>query len=148
MEFEIKGQEYRAAKLNVFEQLKISRKLLPLLSGLLTEISVIRQLKSGQISIDEAIKTALPAIAQALSDISEDDSNAIIHPCLAVVVIKQGKSYVPIFSNGQLMFDDIDLMSMLEIVVRVVGDSLGNFLGELQEKIPEASPAHPAPPAE
>ncbi|WP_193169139.1 phage tail assembly chaperone [Serratia marcescens] len=148
MEFEIKGQQYRAAKLNVFEQLKISRKLLPLLSGLLSEISVIRQLKSGQISIDEAIKTALPAIAQALSDISEDDSNAIIHPCLAVVVIKQGKGYAPIFSNGQLMFDDIDLMSMLEIVARVVGDSLGNFLGELQEKIPETSPVTPAPPAE
>ncbi|HEJ6970354.1 TPA: hypothetical protein SMF36_000303 [Serratia marcescens] len=148
MEFEIKGQQYRAAKLNVFEQLKISRKLLPLLSGLLSEISVIRQLKSGQISIDEAIKTALPAIAQALSDISEDDSNAIIHPCLAVVVIKQRKGYAPIFSNGQLMFDDIDLMSMLEIVARVVGDSLGNFLGELQEKIPETSPVTPAPPAE
>lgn len=136
MEFEIKGQQYRAAKLSVFEQLKVSRKLLPLLSGLLSEISVIRQLKAGQISMDEAIKTALPAVAQTLSDISEEDSNAVIHPCLAVVVIKQGKSHVPIFSNGQLMFDDIDLMSMLEIVVRVVGDSLGNFLGELQEKLP------------
>lgn len=148
MEFEIKGQQYRAAKLNVFEQLKISRKLLPLLSGLLSEISVIRQLKTGQISIEDAIKTALPAIAQALSDISEDDSNAIIHPCLAVVSVQQGKSYAPIFNNGQLMFDDIDLMSMLEIVARVVGDSLGNFLGELQEKIPEAPAVAPAQPAE
>ncbi|WP_439040337.1 phage tail assembly chaperone [Serratia bockelmannii] len=148
MEFEIKGQQYRAAKLNVFEQLKISRKLLPLLSGLLSEISVIRQLKSGQISIEDAIKTALPAIAQALSDISEDDSNAIIHPCLAVVSVQQGKSYAPIFNNGQLMFDDIDLMKMLEIVARVVGDSLGNFLGELQEKIPEAPAVAPVQPAE
>ncbi|MBH2533870.1 hypothetical protein I5Q27_00190 [Serratia marcescens] len=148
MEFEIKGQQYRAAKLNVFEQLKISRKLLPLLSGLLSEISVIRQLKSGQISIEDAIKTALPAIAQALSAISEEDSNAIIHPCLAVVSVQQGKSYAPIFNNGQLMFDDIDLMSMLEIVARVVGDSLGNFLGELQEKIPEAPAVAPVQPAE
>ena len=38
-----------------------------------------------------------------------------------MVVIKQGKGYAPIFSNGQLMFDDIDLMSMREIVARVVG---------------------------
>ncbi|HGY5831951.1 TPA: phage tail assembly chaperone, partial [Klebsiella michiganensis] len=29
MEFEIKGINYRAAKLDVFQQLKVSRKLLP-----------------------------------------------------------------------------------------------------------------------
>lgn len=81
MEFEIKGQKYRAAKLNVFEQLKVSRKLLPLLSGLLGEIKVLRQLKTGQISIEDALKVALPVIAQTLADVSDDDSNAIIHPC-------------------------------------------------------------------
>jgi hypothetical protein len=134
MEFELKGQQYRAAKLNVFEQLKVSRKLLPVLSGLLGEMRVIKQLKDGEITIDEAIKTALPTIAQKVSDMKEEDSNAIIHPCLAVVMRKQGSSYVSIFGNGQLMFDDIDLMDMLQIVARVVGDSLGNFLRGLQEK--------------
>lgn len=33
MEFEIKGVKYRTAKLSVFEQLKVSRKLLPVLAG-------------------------------------------------------------------------------------------------------------------
>ncbi|ERK09967.1 putative bacteriophage protein [Serratia fonticola AU-AP2C] len=141
MEFEINNQQYRATKLNVFDQLKVSRKLLPVLSGLLGEIKVIKQLKTGQITIEDALKTALPAVAQTLSDLSEEDSNAIIHPCLSVVLRQQGNTYAPIFSNGQLMFDDIDLMGMLQIVARVVGDSLGNFLGELQEKAQEAPPA-------
>lgn len=141
MEFEINNQQYRATKLNVFDQLKVSRKLLPVLSGLLGEIKVIKQLKTGQITIEDALKTALPAVAQTLADLSEEDSNAIIHPCLAMVLRQQGNTYVPIFSNGQLMFDDIDLMGMLQIVARVVGDSLGNFLGELQEKAQEAPPA-------
>lgn len=141
MEFEINSQQYRATKLNVFDQLKVSRKLLPVLSGLLGEIKVIKQLKTGKITIDDALKTALPAVAQTLADLSEEDSNAIIHPCLAMVLRQQGNTYVPIFSNGQLMFDDIDLMGMLQIVARVVGDSLGNFLGELQEKAQEAPPA-------
>ncbi|WP_273874677.1 phage tail assembly chaperone [Serratia marcescens] len=133
MEFEIKGQKYRAAKLNVFEQLKVSRKLLPLLSGLLGEIKVLRQLKTGQISIEDALKVALPVIAQTLADISDDDSNAIIHPCLTVVSRQNGTVYTSIFTSGQLMFDDIDMMDMLQIVARVVGDSLGNFLPELPD---------------
>lgn len=138
MEFEIKGQKYRAAKLSVFEQLKVSRKLLPLLSGLLGEIKVLRQLKTGQVSIEDALKVALPVIAQKLADLSDDDSNAIIHPCLAVVSREAGKSYTSIFTSGQLMFDDIDLMDMLQIVARVVGDSLGNFLPELPDSVTDA----------
>ncbi|KEY56940.1 phage tail assembly chaperone [Serratia sp. DD3] len=142
MEFEINGQQYRANKLNVFDQLRVSRKLLPVLSGLLGELKVLKQLKSGQITLDDAFKTALPAIAQTLADLSDEDSNAIIHPSLSVVLRQQGSNYVAIFNNGQLMFDDIDLMSMLQIVARVVGDSLGNFWGGLQEKqAQEAAPA-------
>lgn len=138
MEFEIKGLKYRAAKLSVFDQLKVSRKLLPLLSGLLGEIKVLRQLKTGQVSVEDALKVALPVIAQTLADLSDDDSNAIIHPCLAVVSRETGKSYSAIFTSGQLMFDDIDLMDMLQIVARVVGDSLGNFLPALPDSETDA----------
>lgn len=31
------------------------------------------------------------------------------------------------FDQGALMFDDIDLFTMLQLVARVVADSLGNF---------------------
>jgi hypothetical protein len=122
MEFEIKGIKYRSTKLGVFEQLKVSRKLLPVLAGILGE------LKGGKITIE----SALPKIAQSVADLQEEDCNAIIHPCLAVVLRENGKGFDSIFSSGQLMFDDIDLMTMLHIVARVIGDSLGNFLQELQ----------------
>lgn len=142
MEFEIKGRKYSARKLNVFEQLKVSRKLMPVLSGIVGELNVLRQVRSGEVSIEDAVKTALPSIAQALSDISDEDSDAIIHPCLSVVSIKNGDSYNPIFVNKQLMFDDIDLLTMLQIVARVIGDSLGNFLGELPDSpTPGQAPA-------
>jgi hypothetical protein len=38
---------------------------------------------------------------------------------------------VKVFDQGVLMFDDIDLFTMLQLVARVVADSLGNFLKEL-----------------
>lgn len=122
MEFEIKGEKYSAVKLGVFDQLKVSRKLLPVLAGILGE------LKGGKITIE----SALPIIAQSIADLREEDCNAIIHPCLAVVSRKNGKNFNAVFTGGQLMFDDIDLMTMLQIVGKVVGDSLGNFLQELQ----------------
>jgi len=37
MEITIKDQQYRIGKLSVFEQLKVSRKLLPVLAGLVSD---------------------------------------------------------------------------------------------------------------
>ncbi|BCQ40899.1 hypothetical protein ERHA54_35020 [Erwinia rhapontici] len=127
MEFELKGQQYRTAKLNVFDQLKVSRKLLPILAGMMSDFQSIKDdAQSG--NAFKALDTALPKIADALADMSDEDTNAIIFPCLSVVSRQHGKGWTPVFTQGQLMFDDIDLMVMLQMVGRVVGDSLGNFL--------------------
>ncbi|HFE8496582.1 MULTISPECIES: phage tail assembly chaperone [Raoultella] len=150
MEFEIKGVNYRANKLGVFEQLKVSRKLLPILAGLVSDFGSIKSLlpaggvkelfnteEGGEgdktVNLDRLepiFNTLLPRIADELSKLSEDDTNAIIHPCLAVVGRQNGKTWTPVFRSGELMFDDIDLFSMLQLVARVVADSLGNFLPE------------------
>ncbi|MEH4267027.1 phage tail assembly chaperone [Klebsiella aerogenes] len=141
MECTIKGVNYRANKLGVFEQLKVSRKLLPILAGLMADFSSIKAmlpttttLDSGNLDKLEAVfNTLLPRIADELSKLTEEDTNAIIHPCLAMVVRENGKQWTPVFRSGELMFDDIDLFSMLQLVARVVADSLGNFLPELPD---------------
>lgn len=141
MEFDIKGNTYQIRKLSVFDQFKVSRKLLPVLSGMLSEFQAIRTLaaKKDAASIMEKV---LPKIAQSLSDLSEDDANAVIFPCLTVTYRKHAKGWAPVFQDGVLAFDDMDMLEMLQIVGRVVGDSLGNFLRELptapMDKPPEA----------
>lgn len=132
MEFEIKGFQYRTAKLTVFDQLKVSRKLLPVLAGMMGDFQTIKASAEGG-DIYKSLETALPKIADALADMSEEDTNAIIFPCLSVVSRHHGKGWTPVFGQGVLQFDDIDLFSMLQIVGRVVGDSLGNFLPELPD---------------
>ncbi|CWY81015.1 bacteriophage protein [Salmonella enterica subsp. enterica serovar Typhi] len=87
-------------------------------------------------------ETLLPRIAEELSSLTEEDTNAIIHPCLAVVSRKHMGGWAPVFNSGQLMFDDIDLLTMLQLVARVVADSLGNFLQGLPTN------GTPTPPAE
>ena len=42
MELEIKGVKYRTAKLSVFDQLKVTRKLLPVLAGMMSDFGSIR----------------------------------------------------------------------------------------------------------
>lgn len=135
MEFEIKGEKYRTSKLSVFDQLKVTRKLLPVLAGIMPDIQSIKFAvapKADGGTNSEAVyavmEKALPKIAEKLADMTEEDTNAIIFPCLSVVARQNGKVWAPVMNSGELMFDDIDLMSMLQMVGRVVGDSLGNFL--------------------
>ncbi|EBO7747317.1 hypothetical protein D1C05_07735 [Salmonella enterica] len=136
MECSVKGHDYRVAKLSVFDQLKVTRKLLPMLAGMMSDFGSIRSLLPADGKIDGAkfdalkpvFETLLPRIADELSSLTEDDTNAIIHPCLAVVSRKHMGGWTPVFNSGQLVFDDIDLLTMFQLVARVVADSLGNFL--------------------
>lgn len=141
MEFEIKGNAYRIAKMSVFDQFKVSRKLLPVVSGMLSDFQAIKMLaaKKDSVSIMEKV---LPKIAKSLSELSDEDANAVIFPCMAVAARKHKKSWVPVMQGDVMAFDDLDMLDMLNIVGRVVGDSLGNFLRELPtaptDKPPEA----------
>ncbi|AXO70796.1 phage tail assembly chaperone [Escherichia coli] len=140
MEFEIKGVKYRTAKLDVFQQLKVSRKLLPVLAGLVSDFGTLKsmmvrdsegKLVFGEKRAFDALDIVLPKIADTLAALPEEDVNSVIHPCLGVVMRQHEKGWVKIFDQGALMFDDIDLFTMLQLVARVVADSLGNFLKEL-----------------
>ncbi|BDH44891.1 hypothetical protein TUM12370_09350 [Salmonella enterica subsp. enterica serovar Choleraesuis] len=124
MEFTLKDSDYRVVRLSVFDQLRVARKLLPLLAGVISELK-------GEGDDVRSGEGMMAAIARAVSELSEDDCNAIIHPCLSAVARKHQGGWVAVFSQGSLAFDDIDLMTMLQLVARVVADSLGNFLQEL-----------------
>lgn len=127
MEITIKDQQYRIGKLSVFEQLKVSRKLLPVLAGLVSDFRNIQSRLSAK-DTEGALESILPKIADAVSSLSDADVDAILFPCLQVVARQHGKSWVPVCQQGNMAFDDIDLFVMLQLVARVVADSLGNFL--------------------
>ena len=66
----------------------------------------------------------------AFSKMPEEDVNYIIHKCLSVV--KRGSSVV---CRGQsIMFDDLDMVQILPLVVAVIRVSLGNFIQGLLMK--------------
>ncbi|HKS34808.1 MAG TPA: hypothetical protein VJS14_13875 [Enterobacteriaceae bacterium] len=133
MDFQINGAEYRAVKLSVFDQLKVCRKLLPVLSSVVSDLSELRgaagKMSSDSGAVDSAINTVLPKIADVVADMPDESVNAILFPCLSVVTRKSAVgNWTPVFTEDSLMFDDIDLFTMLNIAGRVVADNLGNFL--------------------
>ena len=133
MEFDINGVDYRATKLSVFDQLKVCRKLLPVLSSIVPDLALLRETAAttagDREKTSQVISTILPKIADVVAGMPEEDVNAILFPCLSVVTRKAiTGNWTPVFSNGSLMFDDIDLFTMLNIAGRVAADNLGNFL--------------------
>ena len=140
MEITIKDQTYRIAKLSVFEQLKVSRKLLPVLAGLVSDFRNIQSKLSAK-DTEGALESILPKIADAVSSLSDADVDAILFPCLQVVARQHGKGWVPVCQQGTMAFDDIDLFVMLQLVARVVADSLGNFLQGLPTSETNTQPA-------
>lgn len=140
MEFQIKGINYRTAKLDVFQQLKVSRKLLPVFAGLVSEFGALKaQATAG--NSGAVLESVLPRIADTLAALPDEDVNAVIHPCLSVVSRQHASGWAQVFSQGTLMFDDIDLFTMLQLVARVVADSLGNFLNALPDSETPTPPA-------
>jgi hypothetical protein len=107
MDFEIKGKQYRAAKLSVFDQLKVSRKLLPLIAKLVSDASMLRAAAQNKTASKEqlfsVLETILPKIADVLADMPDETVNSILHPCFrlsrAKVIWVTGRQFLATASD-------------------------------------------------
>jgi hypothetical protein len=123
-EMEVEGRKYRTGKLDAFTQFHLVRKLMPLFSGLGESFAQLNNIAPG----GNDWWKALGPIAHAVSEMSKDDSEWILKTCLSVVSVWNGRNYTPVTTaQGQLMFDDIDMTSMLQLAFTVIQDNLGNF---------------------
>lgn len=117
MEFEIKGQQYRAGRLDAFKQFHVARRLAPLLGGIA---------KGGQ----GDFSAFLQPMAEALAGMPDADCDFILNTCLAVVQRQQGNAWAPIIKGKELMFEDIDMGSMIQITIKVIQENLGSFFSD------------------
>jgi len=130
-ELRINDIDYRTGKLDAFKQFHLFRKLMPLFSGMgETAASQIARAAAAAGASDDVVQwTLLGPIAQAVSEMSQQDSEFIIKTCLAVCTRKNpGGQWVRVTApNGELMFEDIELMGMLQLTFAVIQDNLGTF---------------------
>lgn len=115
---EVGGQQYRIGRLDAKKQFHVARRLAPLLAGL-----------GGALQGESKGFTQLVTpIAEALSKMSDEDTDYVIDTCLAVVQRQSNNQWASVMvRNGGLMFQDIDMAQMLQLTVAVVQGNLGNF---------------------
>lgn len=124
--FTIKGNEYVIqTRLDAFKQFFIVRKLSPLIAEI-----------GGNLESVKANPVAfLKSVAGSLASLPEDDVNQILNTCLATVNRRQNGAWVRIMSSGGLMFDDIDMSAMVQIVTKVLSENLIDFFSELPGQV-------------
>lgn len=128
LEFEIAGHRYRAEKLDAFRQLHVSRKIAPIVPKLLPMFLKFAETGDAIKNDLAGMAQAFEPLAQALADMPDADCEYVFNACLGVVARNQQGNWASIWTNGGLMFDDIDLGTMVQIAAKVIWDSLGNFI--------------------
>ncbi|WP_024904462.1 phage tail assembly chaperone [Robbsia andropogonis] len=119
---EINGQGYRIGRLDVKRQFHVARRLAPLLAGL------GGALKNSADKDSVGFSELVAPIAEALSKMSDEDTDYVIDSCLSVVQRQSGNAWAPVMARGGgMMFSDIELSEMLRLTVAVIQGSLGGF---------------------
>lgn len=129
-EFEVGGFEYVSGKLDAFQQLNVGRKLTPFLPAIGMAALAFRGEAEGKSREDLISEVAgLEPVTKALASAPNEDVDYICKTCLAVVQRKDpaNQRLWPVQRDGVLMFNDIDALTMLQIVFEVVRENLGRF---------------------
>ncbi len=135
---EIAGQQYAVEKLPALAQFHVTRRLAPILATMGISIQALSQ--GSKMAIDDFLPIMGP-VSEVIAHMSDEEVNYIIFTCLAVVSRQSGDKFARITAPNTetLMFQDIDMGTMLRLTVEVVKDSLGNFMQGLNDNLPSAS---------
>lgn len=140
-EFELGGVRYRARRMDARNQFFVTRKLTPLFGSFIPMIQAVAKENAFGGNMVKAILSMdvaqIMPLAQGLASLPEADTDDIIARCLSHVqrgsVSPAGTSWAPVWSTSanKPMFEDMDLMTMLSLVVHVVKKDLANFMDAL-----------------
>jgi hypothetical protein len=172
-EIELSGTRYRVSRLNVFDQAHVARKVAPVVfsmgRGYSTALAKLPQRAAAPVEPEpehgngasgsaedftppdpqavaeqnEILFDTLGPIADVLAQMPEDDVNYILKKCLGVCSKHNGTSWVPMMRGGELMFEDLELATLIQLTMEVVQDNLGpslrGLLGQTSEVAETAS---------
>jgi len=107
--FELQGKTYQIRKINVFDQLTLVSKLSMVLA-------TVGEQKDKELITQNFAKF----FAAFAANMSKDDLREIFQLSLTSIFRHVKTSWQPVYKNGQMLFQDIDLTDMLTLVWRVI----------------------------
>lgn len=139
-ELEIGGNAYRINNMPAMTQFHVMRKLGPVLPGIvpvLAQAAAALPQDDGQedggamTTVDgvAAIAMAARPLLDGLAAMADADAEYVINHCLSAVMRRDhgGKSWNAVSRDGVTMFDDIDLMTSMQIVWAVLRENYTSF---------------------
>lgn len=139
-ELEIGGNAYRINSMPAMTQFHVMRKLGPVLPGIvpvLAQAAAALPQADGQedggtmTTVDgvAAIAMAARPLLDGLAAMADADAEYVINHCLSAVMRRDsgGKSWNAVSRDGVTMFDDIDLMTSMQIVWAVLRENYTGF---------------------
>lgn len=111
MDFQVNGVNYKAGKLPAMKQFHIVRRCAPLLAGITDK------------------DKALESIFNGIGNLKDEDADYILFGLLACVQRDRSPhGWANICTGTSLMFDDIDLVAMLQIAAKAFQENFSSFL--------------------
>jgi hypothetical protein len=132
VEFELGGQTYRAGKLSAFKQFHVSRRIAPIIPTLIPVF--VKIAKDGGATEDlNGLAEVMTPFADGIANMTDETSEYVLSTCLSVIQRKHANGWASVWNvqGNSCMFDDMDLGVLIQLVVRVVQDSLGPFISGL-----------------
>lgn len=137
-EHEIGGVFYRVGRLPARQQFHVVRRLAGALSGLGGLVP-----KGGALPKPEELMQSgdlLEKLLKALSDLDDATVDYVVDTCLAVVERKdKSGGWVKVVAGSRLMFEDMDMLTMLTLVAKVIQGNLSGFFDALPHVLPGAA---------
>ena len=133
--FEINGKQFKLSKINALKQFHIVRKIGPILSDMVPVLQKIAKENTESKSESEKLESAgelAGPIMLGLSRLSDKDAEFVLFNLLAAVEMNQGSNWARISNGEVLMFDNLDMPTMLNAAGRAFMFNMSGFFAALQ----------------
>lgn len=133
--FEIGVRKFQVRKINALKQFHVVRRVAPLLADLIPAMKGFAKEDDSKLTeeqkFDRMAKVVAP-IMTGLSKLSDQDSEFVLFSLLEASEMQQSSgNWAQIAKNGNLMIQDLELPTLLQIAGRAFGHNLSGFFAVL-----------------
>jgi len=137
-DFSIGERNFKLNKVDAFKQFHIVRRLGPVIGEIIPVAQKLHRLQKDNLSeaemYDQISQLAGPIFA-GMAKLSDDDANRVLLGlCSAVEMQQMPKgNWARVATDAGLMFQDLDLVMLMQIAGRAFAYNLGNFSAALPQ---------------
>lgn len=138
-DFTIGGRSFKLSKINAMKQFHVVRRIAPILGDMLPALKDVARVHKNAENMSqddqfEQMATIISPIMTGLARLSDADANFVLYSLLAAVEMKQDSGNWAKISNGDmLLFDNLDLPTMLQAAGRAFAFNMIGFFAVLPQ---------------